>query len=744
MKQKITFNATDKFAVRQFVGVVLCFLISGIVLGTQHWYPAGFGGGGLFLQIDVNPSASNILFLGSDVSGMYKSIDQGNNWSAWSAGMPSREIAGLIIDPSGDFVWAATPLGLYTNAISANFWSVVNTNIRCYKHVNYRGIAVSPNGQTILVAAHDLNGERDGMGGGNFSGKLYRSNNGGAAWEVNSVLSNLFPASTYTKFPSVAIDPRDANIFFLIVNGAGVMKSPDGGISWDFFTNGLPDGLNWKNLDVGSNVVYATAAPSLVYKSPKNISAWQIITNSIIGTEGTYYPTADAIRVTPFNDETVFFGQDSWPHVFYRSSDGGQNWTGNNVPGDYLFNTEVSPYQNWIDKWQAPIAIETDPNSKNFLYYTTWWGAWRSGDAAGLWEEIVAGAQNTVCTDIAAAGDTLFSSHMDVGVLTSTNEGLSWICGVPKDAAEAESLENLHAWCIEKSADGKIYAGLTVATNDTFIGPKVFRSDDNGVTWTDKSAGLLPTAEFAIEAPVSLASDPHNPGVLYCGVDSMSSNGLFQSTDFGDSWTKLPNAPGSGFTGENMLIKCLEVDPVNTNRIFAGLYWDGLWYSENGGDSWNLSHGNGVNLDYASVQKIVARDDGVVFAAYDNGLYKSTDNGHTFSVVFTNEHFGETSIEYVYGIALNPPENEIFICTSKNYPLACNRGSVWFSNDDGVSWYDITGDLPVKNVVNICYKAPFLYSATWGGNIYRTEPVIPEPGAVFAGIFIIAFFRKIS
>jgi len=142
MKPKTTFNATDKFAVRQFVGVVLCFLISGIVLGTQHWYPAGFGGGGLFLQIDVNPSASNILFLGSDVSGMYKSIDQGNNWSAWSAGLPSREIAGLIIDPSGDFVWAATPLGLYTNAINANFWSVVNTNIRCYKHVNYRGIAV--------------------------------------------------------------------------------------------------------------------------------------------------------------------------------------------------------------------------------------------------------------------------------------------------------------------------------------------------------------------------------------------------------------------------------------------------------------------------------------------------------------------------------------------------------------------------------------------------------------------------
>ena len=71
MKQKTTLNATDKFVLRNFVSAMLCFLISEIVLGTQHWTPAGFGGGGLFLQIDVNPSASNILFLGADVSGMY-------------------------------------------------------------------------------------------------------------------------------------------------------------------------------------------------------------------------------------------------------------------------------------------------------------------------------------------------------------------------------------------------------------------------------------------------------------------------------------------------------------------------------------------------------------------------------------------------------------------------------------------------------------------------------------------------
>jgi photosystem II stability/assembly factor-like uncharacterized protein len=87
------------------------------------------------------------------------------------------------------------------------------------------------------------------------------------------------------------------------------------------------------------------------------------------------------------------------------------------------------------------------------------------------------------------------------------------------------------------------------------------------------------------------------------------------------------------------------VDTAGVNRLFAGLYWEGLWYSEDGGTNWARAHGNGVDLDYASVQTILALADGTVLAGFDNGLYRSMDHGHTFSAVLTNANWGENSLE---------------------------------------------------------------------------------------------------
>jgi len=123
---------------------------------AQDWRPAGFGAGGLFPQIAVDPADSRIVYLAADVSGLNKSTNYGDTWFKINAGLDSREVSALAIDPSNSQrLWAGTPLGLYASTNAGAAWSLVTTNIICYKHVIRRGIAINRSG-TILVASHQI------------------------------------------------------------------------------------------------------------------------------------------------------------------------------------------------------------------------------------------------------------------------------------------------------------------------------------------------------------------------------------------------------------------------------------------------------------------------------------------------------------------------------------------------------------------------------------------------------------
>ena len=166
--------------------------------------------------------------------------------------------------------------------------------------------------------------------------------------------------------------------------------------------------------------------------------------------------------------------------------------------------------------------------------------------------------------------------------------------------------------------------------------------------------------------------------------------------------------------------KCVEVDPNNNQRIFMGDHWNGLWYSENGGQNWTQTNAPGLEND--SVQDIVALPDGRIWAAYADGVYLSTDNGHSFSRSFPAlANLGESELEYVESIAINPADSsDLAVSTAKRYPVWYNRGSVWRSTNNGANWSDITGDIPSHRVKDLVYSASNLYAATWCAHVYST------------------------
>ena len=134
-------------------------------------------------------------------------------------------------------------------------------------------------------------------------------------------------------------------------------------------------------------------------------------------------------------------------------------------------------------------------------------------------------------------------------------------------------------------------------------GGGVWRSRDRGATWTplfDRQLAL------GIGEPAAIAIDPNDTQTIYVGSNQGlvfdntglfgpvdTSQGLFKSTDSGNSWIQL----GSGFPAGNngnalttfrgRKINVVIVDPTDSNRLWCAAS-DGIFHSADGGHNWTL------------------------------------------------------------------------------------------------------------------------------------------------------------
>lgn len=79
------------------------------------------------------------------------------------------------------------------------------------------------------------------------------------------------------------------------------------------------------------------------------------------------------------------------------------------------------------------------------------------------------------------------------------------------------------------------------------------------------------------KSPQSLAVDPHNPSRVYCGTGG---NGLWRSEDAGQSWQ--PAGPGMAYNQ----ITAVAISPTEPGVVYAGTEPSAVFRSENGGDTW--------------------------------------------------------------------------------------------------------------------------------------------------------------
>jgi len=167
-------------------------------------------------------------------------------------------------------------------------------------------------------------------------------------------------------------------------------------------------------------------------------------------------------------------------------------------------------------------------------------------------------------------------------------------------------------------------------------------------------------------------------------------------TNSSSSWTNINDF------WSNLAITCIAYNPSNTQIMYVGtgegwynsdaVQGGGIWKTTDGGASWNLlnstipSFSAGLNVQqyaFQTIQKIVVANNGDVFAATQYGVWKSTDDGVSWSLSkYTDTGYGEgqnfcSDLEYVNGILYAAFGRE-------------NGTSIHKSSNNGYNWTNIT------------------------------------------------------
>lgn len=243
------------------------------------------------------------------------------------------------------------------------------------------------------------------------------------------------------------------------------------------------------------------------------------------------------------------------------------------------------------------------------------------------WRNVAIGGGGFVSSVIADPNDrNIFYARTDVGGAYRWEQSSeSWIPLLDWVSTNERGLLGVDGIAVDPQVAGRVYilAGTTY-WND---GKSMFlRSDDYGKTW-DK---IEVTSQFRAHGNgmgrgngERIAVDPNNSNILFIGSRF---DGLWKSTDRGSSWSKVTTFPLSGATENENGIPTIVFDPTSASggasqTLYAGVSRanDNFYVSRDGGQSWNAVSGR-PTAGAIMPQRIAINASGnVLYVTYGNG-----------------------------------------------------------------------------------------------------------------------------
>ncbi len=349
----------------------------------------------------------------------------------------------------------------------------------------------------------------------------------------------------------------------------------------------------------------------------------------------------------------------------YRSTDAGNSWQRSNAG---IENSNVSSLVYLNGAFYAGVKGPA----------ASLWGVFKSTDDGLSWTT-VAGMAGKPTRSLTVKDNFIFAgvSYPFGGLFRSSDFGESWFNLVPEsitnvyfifanlsyllvsDGAEFIylSTDNGEKWFLQYQYGSYL---ITMAAVDSTIltARSHVRSTNNGITWSN----YIPPADI-----YSLTS---LNGVFYAGT----ANGIYKSTDKGDSWI----FSGSGIS--NGTERALLTDGSNLYACVSnGL--SGLYKSTNAGGNWFPSS---TGFEPASnLRSLISKGSFVFAGMQDNGIYRTSDNGDSWTKMDTTNILLKTAIVFDFS-------------TRNNVVIAGTSKGIFRSNNDGANWTWIEAGLPIS------------------------------------------------
>gem|GEM_PF-2235459 len=277
---------------------------------------------------------------------------------------------------------------------------------------------------------------------------------------------------------------------------------------------------------------------------------------------------------------------------------------------------------------------------------------------------------------IVVAGTSIYVSALATGwsIYKSTNNGVTWSItgpGIPGTEAPFELV----------SIGNEVYAGLG------YYG-SVFRTMNQGASWEPANIGLPNLDTY------NIFSSGNN---LFAA--SLSNPGVHKSTDGGNTW--MPS--GKGLPADFKITKAIT---QNANYLFAGMELYGVYRSSDGGANWQ-SATNGLTTFGMFINSLTINGN-VVFAGTYDGVFRSANNGNSWVAASPVVMGSRPEIKAVASL-----NGYVFAATPTN--------GIFRSSDNGTTWTGVNNGLHTSEIYALTIRGNDIIAGTMKGIYISTN-----------------------
>ena len=597
---------------------------------------------------------------------------------------PISSVAVDTLDPSHVVIGSATR-GVFVSTNAGLSWQ--------------RGERVPFNGKSRALAADPhVAGRFYALS--SFTGQLLRSTDGGLTF------SNV-PGTFEGGSSAVAMDPVNPGVIYIGTTSKGLMRSDDGGASWDRI-----DG----NTGTFTNVRIASIAvdpmdPSLVYVSTQS-QLPGVVLAEIDGGDWRFSSVNDGLS-SPTNASLTFGGDGK----LYAGSSGGA----------FVFNATDSSWSSLAHPGGSLQVLTADPTTGGVLISGGPSGIHRtsSGGGAGNWTQEAPDTVGLVA-DLAFATAPIAVSPQ-TGVLSRSGAG-NWLSS--NGGLNAGEITTLY---VDPQTSGRYLAGID--------GLALVETTDGGQTWQG-AAG-----DFADDAPVRHLT----PSPFVANRVLAAQGDVYLSDDRGQSWrnldpmnlvsddirgmvvidtnTVLVATGGAGVmrgdfsnldavawssenTGlDNLLLNGIAHDP-STGEVLVGTFGDGVFRSASGagGINWSRVADNGGSRVFVLHLSLDADAGYAYFVASGGAIFRLDLQAPGNSFERLSENLDATS-----NVRLFAPSG------TNRLVAGTDAQGMFYSDDHGESWLPL-GNLfpfPLNALLEDPHQPGHYLAATAGASVAR-------------------------